>query len=255
MLIRYPGSKDRHKHLLPLVTQKGSVITEPFCGTASVSFSLLEQKLVNDVHLNDADENIACLWKSVVSDSKTLVQMIKEYTPSAKDFYNFKENPGYTDIDRAFRLIVLHQISYSGLGRKAGSPIGGRYQTGSYKVDCRWRPKTLEKKILKCSFLLNSADKLIISSEDWSDIVSYDRFMYVDPPYFEEGSGLYVAGDIDHSALAYYLKDSSRWVLSYDDCEEVRDLYSWADIQRVNYTSGLNGTDTHKRTELVITPC
>jgi DNA adenine methylase len=58
----------------------------------------------------------------------------------------------------------------------------------------------------------------------------------------------------DHERLAEALKTTRHaWVLSYDDCPEIRELYDWADISTntVKYTIG--GIRTKQ--ELLITRC
>jgi site-specific DNA-adenine methylase len=57
--------------------------------------------------------------------------------------------------------------------------------------------------------------------------------VYLDPPYFEAGPALYRHSfrREDHVQLATTLeKCSAQWLLSYDDHEEVKELYSWADV-------------------------
>ena len=52
-----------------------------------------------------------------------LVHKVQKYTPRPEDFYTYKEDAP-TDLEKAaFQKLVLHQISYSGLGEAAGSPI------------------------------------------------------------------------------------------------------------------------------------
>lgn len=249
MLIRYPGSKDKHlkflsEFLVPQAQASRSVM-EPFAGTAAVTFHLLEKKAVDRYWINDFDESMAALWTTVRDRPDDLIALIHSYTPAAQDFYDFKSDPGTETLERAFRKVVLHQISYSGLGGKAGSPIGGRNQTGSYLVDCRWNAKRLESKIMACSALLNSAEGTITAS-DWKPAlegaIAQDFFVYLDPPYFVRGVELYVNGVIDHRDLAETLKASphASWMVSYDDAPEVRDLYSWANVERLDVISHLH---------------
>lgn len=247
MLIRYPGSKDQHlkyleRHLLPFAREYRAV-AEPFSGTAAVTFFLLKKKLVDKYWINDFDPAMAALWTAVRDNPDELIALIEEYTPKAEDFYAFKTDPGTTPMELAFRKVVLHQISYSGLGAKAGSPIGGKNQTGSYKVDCRWRPHLLRKKITACTGLLNSAGGEI-TSLSWeqmlSDALESGYFVYLDPPYYAQGASLYANGTIDHSGLSQALQGSRNWMISYDDAQEVRDLYDWADVQRLAVRSHLH---------------
>lgn len=247
MLIRYPGSKDKHLQFLGshLKEAANRTVVEPFAGTASITFHLLKQGLVDSYWINDLDESIVALWKIVQNDPEWLISQIHKYTPNVADFYEYKSNPGTLDKERAFRKLVLHQVSYSGLGAMAGGPLGGRAQSGEYKIDSRWRPVKLEKLIRETSTLLNSVDDTRLTSLNWEEVVveadSKNKFIYLDPPYYNQGGALYIAGSLDHTRLAERLKSvSSPWVLSYDDTPEIRSLYTFAEVERLDVTSHLH---------------
>lgn len=259
MLIRYPGSKDKHlkfldSHLKEQFLKSSGGVVEPFAGTASITFHMLKLKLANSYWINDLDESIAALWKTVKDDSAWLISQVENYTPKVDDFYSFKLNPGSTVREKAFRKLVIHQISYSGLGPMAGGPLGGRAQAGEYKIDARWRPVKLVKLIKETSELLNSVPG-DITSLDWHEAIEKAKresnFVYLDPPYYNQGEVLYTAGSLDHSKLADSLKSVKSWVLSYDDTPEIRELYKWAKVERLDVTSHLH----HKTIgDLVIKP-
>lgn len=259
MLIRYPGSKDKHLKFLDshlkeqALTSSGGVV-EPFAGTASVTFYMLRLGLVKHYWINDLDESIAALWKTVRDDSDWLISQIENYIPKVEDFYTFKTSPGNTIREKAFHKLVIHQISYSGLGTMAGGPLGGKTQSGEYKIDARWRPIKLIKLIKETSQLLNSVPG-DITSLDWEEVVrkagKKSHFVYLDPPYYNQGEVLYSAGSLEHSKLAESLKSLKSWVLSYDDTPEIRNLYKWAKVERLDVTSHLH----HKTIgDLIIKP-
>ena len=55
----------------------------------------------------------------------------------------------------------------------------------------------------------------------------------------------------DHKILSERLKElDCNWFLSYDDCQEVRELYSWTDITVLSQSYTLNNRG--KATELLI---
>lgn len=261
MLIRYPGSKDRHlaflrEYIDPMASRTRSVV-EPFAGTASITFDLLRRGIVDRYQINDIDESMAALWRIVRDNPAGLVSLVEGYTPAVDDFYEFREHPGETDMERAFRKVVLHQISYSGLGAAAGSPIGGRAQQSAYTVDCRWSPRRLVKGIGECHALLSSRPGLITSGS-WETVVdgaiSDGSFIYLDPPYIDQGAKLYANGSMDHRALAERLNasDHKDWLISYDNAEDVASLYGeWADVLGVDVLSHLH----HKTiTDVIIRP-
>ncbi len=54
--------------------------------------------------------------------------------------------------------------------------------------------------------------------------------IYLDPPYYNAGEGLYVNyyKDKDHYLLGKYLKQQNNvnWIVSYDDVDRIREIYS-----------------------------
>lgn len=136
----------------------------------------------------------------------------------------------------------------------AGGPLGGKAQSSKYGVDCRWYPKKLETVIIECSKLLNKVDG-VITSTSWEETVDTaiknEGFIYLDPPYYVKGGMLYVEGSIKHDELSEKLKKSNSFVLSYDDTPEVRKMYQWANIQKIDVRSHLHH---NMITDVAITP-
>lgn len=260
-LIRYPGSKDRHLKFLrplidPLASRGGGIVVEPFAGTASVTFDLLRRGIAEGYVLNDYDESMVALWRAIRDEHEALLRMVVDHQPTVEDFYEFKQNPGTGTLERAYRKIVLHQTSYSGLGAVAGSPIGGREQKGDYKVDCRWSVGRLVDGIVELNGLLTKT-RGAITHGDWETALTQaaerEYFIYLDPPYIDRGKNLYLSGVIDHDALAARLRErqDKNWLVSYDDSERIPELYDWARVDRLNVTSYLH----HKTiTDVIIRP-
>ena len=103
---------------------------------------------------------------------------------------------------------------------------------------------------------------------DFADVIqdtSCGSLLYLDPPYYIKGNDLYQHGFTveDHERLAIALKNTTHaWVLSYDDCPEIRRLYQWARVEPldVNYSiTALKDKQTGERisrtkSELLIGP-
>lgn len=147
--------------------------------------------------------------------------------------------------------IALHQMSYSGLGAMAGSPIGGKNQFNKdgtakkYQIDCRWSPEHLIKNIDKLNKIVSGC---FFSNGTWEyamDLVKdKNAFVYLDPPYFNAGPQLYKHSFNlkQHEKLSEYLKSANfRWLLSYDNADEIKKLYSWAKINEIETTNTING--------------
>jgi DNA adenine methylase len=273
----YPGGKSKlrkpilaaiqnmvHKHNL-------TEYREPFFGGGAIGLEVLEKiPAIEYIAINDFDPAVASLWTAVIQLPDQLIQVVKTFSPSVQAFNSFKSkllqlntatfqnNPAQI-LDIALMKLALHQMSYSGLGTKAGGPMGGQNPTDPAAIACRWSPAHLEKEILKTSRLISSRAVTTggCMSQDFSDLFAGDPAMiYLDPPYFEQGGNLYqhAFSSRDHLRLAKLLQETQhQWLLSYDDCPFIRDLYrDWATIQSIEMTCTINGSNP--KSELLISP-
>lgn len=257
---RYPGGKSKLRSQITNTLYKCFPLREfeyrePFFGGGSIGLDIISNKKASNVWLNDKDIGVACIWSAVISYPEQLKNYINGFTPSVDKFYEYKkflesldEMPTNNEeiTETAFKKIAIHQISYSGLGLKAGGPLGGKIQKSKYKIDCRWSVDYLYRKIdnLHAQFKNVSIKSGGCTNLDFEEVVNNNSVMavmYLDPPYYVKGNDLYYCGFAieDHKRLAKTLKHTPHsWVLSYDDCPEVRQLYSWANIEstEVNYS-------------------
>lgn len=277
-MIRYPGSKDKiTKKLLrffpeqlmdELFQGKRIEYREPFFGGGAVGMRVLRRNIPAraNVWLNDKDFGMACLWRAVLEDHENLIALVRDFTPTVDAFYRFREEDGKKGLDPTrvgFQKLALHQISFSGLGAKAGGPLGGRKQSSEYNVDCRWNATRHCQDIVDAHRLLSKFASVKITSGDFAKLVDGappHAFIYADPPYFEKGGQLYKfdMSDEDHRRLSESLRNcQAPWVLSYDDHERIRALYDWADIHSIDltYTIATSRSDKRrKNSEIVIVP-
>ncbi|MCD6436441.1 MAG: DNA adenine methylase, partial [Clostridiales bacterium] len=174
-MFRYPGGKLKAKKFITSKIKKYYKINnsynleyiEPFFGSGSICLGLLNSMRLNKICINDTDPGIACFWASIIHFPDVLCKKVEEYIPSVDDFYKFKKElrdsdvnsiarivcnkPSKKCIEIGFKKLVIHKISYSGLGTMAGGPMGGKEQLSNFKVDCRWNSKTIIKDIKKCN--------------------------------------------------------------------------------------------------------
>lgn len=275
--MRYPGSKAKIvKKLIraipsnvmdPLFHSEKLEYREPFFGAGALGLEVLNRGLPDRsaVWINDIDLGMCSYWNSIYSDHEGLIEMVEAFTPSKDLFYRFKEEDGsreITPVRLGFQKLALHQMSFSGLGFKAGGPIGGRRQSSEYNVDCRWNPSKLKLDIKKQHELLQRFASVQITARDFSELIvdaPSTAFIYADPPYYVKGPALYrfSMNDADHLRLAGALRECrAQWVLSYDDHPFIREAYSWASITSVDvrYTMAIEKDKRRKNSEIIITP-
>ena len=139
-----------------------------------------------------------------------------------------------------------------------GGPIGGISQAGKWKLNARYNKDELQR---RCAKVSEYRARISVSCEDGIQFIerlnTSTTFFFIDPPYFEKGPFLYLnALDTHyHEALAARLKTmgDAAWILTYDDCAEVRRLYrDWAMIRpfSLRYTAAKRRNGA----ELLITP-
>ena len=101
----------------------------------------------------------------------------------------------------------------------------------TYKLDARFNKATLRQRIEAVG---KHRSKISVSHQDgvvrlrhW--LPKENVFAYVDPPYYEKGSALYLNSfnDDQHRDLARWLNTlaDANWVLTYDVAEFIKALY------------------------------
>ncbi|HBJ33421.1 MAG TPA: hypothetical protein DDZ51_01410 [Planctomycetaceae bacterium] len=151
-------------------------------------------------------------------------------------------------VDIGFKKLALHQLSYSGLGVKSGGPLTD--------IGSRWSPHYICKKIesIHRKFSSVSVHGNACSSLDFDHLILDDNgLLYLDPPYYKQGASLYkyAFSANDHERLASLLYErTAPWLLSYDDCPEIRSLYAWAKIKSIPVNYSITGSVG--RSELLI---
>jgi DNA adenine methylase len=278
-VLRYPGSKNQLlPTLLPMVAKRfedgnqGAGRTEyiePFFGGGSGLAFLYALPATAKVWINDLDPGIYSLWQAVRSSPDQLKKQVRAVRPSVDLFYELKadEIGGRYNGDvvtDGVRKIALHRMSVSGYGSKSGGPLGGRHQSNKDSgVDCRWNPADICYAINRANRILRRfGDRLTITRLPALDVVgraARSAFVYLDPPYVQMGAALYSTNmsHAEHETLANELRTTkSQWLLSYDDCAAVRQLYSWADCQPINitYSNRVEKQSRARSSELLIRP-
>jgi DNA adenine methylase len=277
MILRYPGGKKKVAYDLAkmLVRDDESPVLEfrePYCGSAAVTFTLLQfAQFRGKVWLNDLDPGIAALWTTVIQKPEVLVSLIEKFVPAVPTYREYKDcllDPGccasMPPAELGFRKLAVHQMSFSGLGTCAGSPIGGWDQgpdnPKTYDISCRWNPKALIPAIRKLHLSLQG--RVVENQCTQLDAVTVVQApgpgvcLYLDPPYVKAGGNLYQFAyheDEPHRQLAAALKASPhRWLLSYDDHPLVHELYAGYPIEKTKWAYTINSQTEHDGSEIIV---
>lgn len=259
--LRYPGGKSSLYNYFCKIIEKNKlskiVYIEPYAGGAGAALSLLLSKKVEKIIINDLDYAIYSFWKSSVFHSDEFIKKIESTSVNIKEWRKQKgvyKNKNSSEFDLGFATFFLNRTNRSGIIE--GGPIGGIKQEGKWKIDARFNKKDLIDRILKISLF---KDKIIVSKFDGVDLLKKlekkrNLFIYLDPPYFEKGSSLYLNHytDKEHKKLANFLNTNTQlnWLLTYDNSPSIESLYLQRKIKEfsINYSA----YEKRKASELMI---
>ena len=150
----------------------------------------------------------------------------------------------------AFATLFLNRTNRSGI-LNAG-PIGGYSQLGEWKLDVRYDRDTL---ISKIQLIADRRQHITVYNKD---IISLLRnyaasfgdnvFYYFDPPYYNKGQKLYknFFTHQDHQRIRDVITTeiTAPWIITYDDVEEIAELYREFDLRHfdLTYSAANKGT-------------
>lgn len=260
--LRYPGGKRKIaefvKDIITINDVQGGTYVEPFAGGGSVALYLLFNEYVNKIILNDLDRSIYAFWHSVLNKTDELIKMIKEVTVNMDEWERQrfiqlnKENVDLLEL--GFSTFFLNRTNRSGI--ITAGVIGGKKQTGKWKMDARFNKSTLIKRIKRIALYRDRIDlyglDAMIFVEKVSSKIDDNTLIYFDPPYYNRGSTLYVNHykHEDHELLSKFIQQlNCKWMLTYDYTSEIIDMYS--DVERRILTLSYSAAEKTKGNEML----
>ncbi len=243
--LRYPGGKSRAvKQILDMLPQGIDTLCSPFVGGGSIELACSSRGV--RVFGYDAFSPVVNFWQEVLKNPSGLADMVRKYHPlSRSKFYALQKR--YVELkdkrDLAATFFVLNRASFS------GTTLSGGMSTG--------HPRFTEQTIQRLANF--QSEGFSVEQADFkSSIPKHDSdFLYLDPPYANGGNLYGIKGDhhsgFDHEGLAGILKKRGGWLLSYNDCEMVRDLYSGFKTLTPAWSYGMNANK--KSSEILVMSC
>jgi len=262
--LRYPGGKAKLSYYVQLLIQYNLIndghYVEPYAGGASVALSLLFNEFVSQVHINDYDIRVYSFWNSILERNEEFCEMVRESELTIENWQQQKEiqanHQNYSEIEIGFSTFFLNRTNRSGI-LKAGI-IGGKNQTGQWKMDARFNKKNLIGRIQKIGKYKN---RINVYNQDAVDLTKEldkklpkETLFYFDPPYYKKGKDLYINfyEHSDHKQIAEIIgKLKNRfWLVSYDNDQNISDLYS--NFLQRTYELNYHANSPTKGTEIMI---
>ncbi|MDR2425727.1 MAG: DNA adenine methylase [Endomicrobium sp.] len=241
--LRYPGGKSRAvPQIIDEYIPKGlPALCSPFIGGGSIELALASRG--TRVYGYDAFEPLVRFWQVLLKDAPHLAEVVRKYkimTPAMfynlqKTFFNLKDR-----VEIAAAFFALNRSSFSGTTLSGGMSPGHPRFTPSII-------EQLEKFSIK---------NLTVNLMDFKKSIPKhaNDFLYCDPPYLTEQKLYGNRGDqhvgFDHKGLAELLISRDGWILSYNNCEQIRNMYKGHRIITTKWTYGMG--NSKKSNEVLI---
>jgi len=240
--LRYPGGKSRAVEIIAKLIPDFEEFREPFLGGGSV-FVYVKQRYPNKKFwVNDLYSELFKFWEMTQKDVNALIDKVYEWRKRysiGKDLFRFLNNnlTNFNDLEKAAAFFIFNRVTFSGTTLSGGyseSAFTGRFTESSIK-----RLNDLSK-------IINGS---IITNYDYEELVKKEGknvFIFLDPPYYSATkSALYgkngnLHKSFDHKRFAENMKNCKhKWLITYDDSEYIRNLFSFAQITPWNLTYGM----------------
>lgn len=250
--LRYPGGKSRAiKKIMPHIPMSFTEYREPFVGGGSV-FCALKTKSYDDLFLspecmviNDVYEDLVHFWTVARDDIEAFVAGVTDlrdaYQGRGRDLYEYLKSDTYdlsTPLQVAVRFFIMNRITFSGV-----------MDAGGYSQQAFDKRFTVSS-IRRLRALSPHLQGVTITCEDydyWLQQPGDDVFIFCDPPYHGvKSSRLYgKKGELhtgfDHERFADAMRRCPhRWLITLDNTDYVRDLFSFAHIEGWELQYGMN---------------
>ncbi len=255
--ICYPGGKSSAKEILyDIASQHFDMdaitdIVSPFLGGGSFEMHLLNQLPNVQLIANDAFNYLINFWNQLKVNKDQLCQMISEVqTPITKELHDSMkaEIDSQSGVHQAVTFYVMNQVCYNA--------IFGHYSSAKAKA---FNPNKLHKlnlDLTRCEFHNKDYQEFL---RPIVQIMGHEStLVFLDPPYYlGSGSTLYgskgeLHKDFDHERLATFLIEECHcpWMMTYNDCEYIRELYKNHNIIDVEWKYRMN--KSKESSEIVI---
>ena len=234
--LAYPGGKRLAvQQILEYLPEGGSSVCSPFIGGGSVEIALAERGV--SVVGYDCYKPLVDFWQELLTEPERLARAVVKYHPMSKaQFKILKSN-----MRRLAERFLSRQASAAGFYALNRTTFSGAVLRGGMRLN---HPRFTRPQIDRLADF--SVPNLSVYRADFHDSIPAHQheFLYLDPPYWNKEK-LYAAGDnadFDHHGLARLLTEREDWLLSYNDCPEVRRAYSDCTITEVvwPYSMGKN---------------
>lgn len=250
--IRWAGSK---RALLPSLTRYWSVdpagrYIEPFCGSACLFFEIEPRRAI----LGDINKDLITAYKVLRKFPTKVIERIRSFPITESTYYDLRKlSPdALSDIERTARFLFLNRLCFNGIYRTNAQgqfnvPFGKPKRQVQFAFDAMMQASSL----LKRASLQTRDFESVLNQAEKGD------FVYLDPPYAVAKRRVFSQyhpqsfAERDLKRLREGLhaldKRGARFVVSYADSREGRELVADWHFYRIRTRRNVAGFADHRR--------
>jgi DNA adenine methylase len=251
--LRYPGGKTRACKVIDAILNDNfdlknfDILVSPFFGGGSFEF-YFQNKYNYKLIVNDKFKPLFNFWKQIKKNKEELCDELDKIPIVSKElFTNYRKtimslnDSEETSLQQAIQYFIINRCSFS------GSTLSGGFSEEASKK--RYTLSSINK------IRLLDFSNIEIFNNDFEEFINMygDReksLLFLDPPYYlEKQSKLYgnngdMHENFNHNQLYDLIKTKKNWLITYNNCVYIRNLYKDYQILEVNWSYGMNKTKT-----------
>jgi DNA adenine methylase len=254
--LRYPGGKTRACKILDQILTthytitSSTIVISPFFGGGSFEF-YLQNKYNTRLIVNDKFRPLSNFWIQTKNNNVQLCSILNDKIDTSKeDFIKYRKDilTLEDDIMQAVYYFIINRCSFSG-----ATLSGGFSEEASKKRFTKSSIDRVEQLNLS-NVVIYQLDFIDFLRSHVCDKDTNDFIGFIDPPYYlEKKSKLYgTNGDLhetfNHNGLYELLTNELdgkfNWIMTYNNCEYIRDLYKKYIIIDASWSYGMNKSKT-----------
>ena len=184
--------------------------------------------------LNDLNGDIVALMRNAHFHLSALLEEMRWFISSRQDLQDYRSQPGLTEIQRAARFLLRNRVSFGGGGTSFGVAKTAGGGVGFDRDDVAERLEAIRKRL----------NRVVVENLPYERCLqNYDAdasFFFLDPPYVGGDIKAYSPWSQSDMVLLRSRLDRlrGRWLLTVNDSEENRTLFSDCHVDAVLTRNG-----------------
>lgn len=238
--LKYPGGKFRAlSEIISRVPTDIQEYREPLLGGGSVFFELRNRRPPLSFWINDLNPDLIAFYNQTKKHGfqmgRDLLDLKHRFRNDGRVLLDYAIGLQSSEYDRALRFFILNRITFNGIGLT-------RMHTSSKSYsEIAFRKKFTTSVINRVPCASGLLDGVRITNSDYEELLfapGKDVFLFLDPPYLlQRENSLYGERGTLHKGFNYEKLSNDlracphRWLMTLNDCPEIRDIFSWAELE------------------------